>query len=193
MKSITLLSQTISRDLSSCLSALREHTFFLHLVQWGCWSCNPSPHYKDPGRTASGPSPGTAGKSHGPTRGDETSSLRCLSWTRRTGISFLPAWTWAENPSPDRATPVLLRQRVCAVEVLVTQACPPLCGPMECSPPGSSVHGILWQEHWRGPPCPSPRDLPSSGTEPRSPALSADSPPSESPRVGKGILIFATP
>ena len=29
------------------------------------------------------------------------------------------------------------------VKVLVTQLCPTLCSPMECSPPGSSVHGIL--------------------------------------------------
>ena len=25
---------------------------------------------------------------------------------------------------------------------LVTKSCPPLCDPMDCSPPGSSVHGI---------------------------------------------------
>ena len=29
------------------------------------------------------------------------------------------------------------------VKVLVTQSCPALCHPMDCSPPGSSVHGIL--------------------------------------------------
>ena len=29
------------------------------------------------------------------------------------------------------------------VKVLVTQSCPILCDPMHCSPPGSSVHGIL--------------------------------------------------
>ena len=29
------------------------------------------------------------------------------------------------------------------VKVLVTQLCPILCDTMECSPPGSSVHGIL--------------------------------------------------
>ena len=29
------------------------------------------------------------------------------------------------------------------VKVLVTQSCPTLCDPMNCSPPGSSVHGIL--------------------------------------------------
>ena len=26
---------------------------------------------------------------------------------------------------------------------LVTQSCPTLCNPMDCSPPGSSIHGIL--------------------------------------------------
>ena len=29
------------------------------------------------------------------------------------------------------------------VKVLVTQMCPTLCNPKDCSPPGSSVHGIL--------------------------------------------------
>ena len=28
------------------------------------------------------------------------------------------------------------------VQVLVAQLCPNLCDPMDCSPPGSSVHGI---------------------------------------------------
>ena len=27
--------------------------------------------------------------------------------------------------------------------VLVAQSCPALCNPMDCSPPGSSIHGIL--------------------------------------------------
>ena len=29
----------------------------------------------------------------------------------------------------------------CAVLCLVAQSCPTLCNPMDCSPPGSSVHG----------------------------------------------------
>ena len=29
------------------------------------------------------------------------------------------------------------------VKVLVAQSCPTLCDPRDCSPPGSSVHGIL--------------------------------------------------
>ena len=30
-----------------------------------------------------------------------------------------------------------------SVKVLAAQLCPTLCDPMDCSPPGSSVHGIL--------------------------------------------------
>ena len=30
-----------------------------------------------------------------------------------------------------------------SVKALVAQLCPTLCDPMDCSPPGSSVHGIL--------------------------------------------------
>ena len=32
---------------------------------------------------------------------------------------------------------------ICAV-CLVAQSCPTLCDPMDCSLPGSSVHGIFW-------------------------------------------------
>ena len=32
---------------------------------------------------------------------------------------------------------------LCTCSVLVTQSCLTLCDPMDCSPPGSSVHGIL--------------------------------------------------
>ena len=43
-----------------------------------------------------------------------------------------------------------------SVCVLVTQSCPTLWDPMNCSPWGSSVHGILRQEYWSGLPLPSP-------------------------------------
>ena len=33
--------------------------------------------------------------------------------------------------------------RVCTHTLLVAQSCPTLCNPMDCSPPGSTVHGIL--------------------------------------------------
>ena len=64
---------------------------------------------------------------------------------------------------------------------LVTQLCLTLCDPMDCSPPGSSVHGIHRQESWSGLPCPPPGDFPKPVVEPRSPALQADSLPSELP------------
>ena len=49
-----------------------------------------------------------------------------------------------------------------------------LCNPMDCSPPGSTVHGILQAKYWSGSPCPPPGDLPNPGIEPvslMSPAL----------------------
>ena len=63
-------------------------------------------------------------------------------------------------------------QKGLKVKMLVTQLCPTHCDPMDCSPPGSSVHGILQATilEWVLP-FPSPRDLPNPGIEPRSPAL----------------------
>ena len=65
--------------------------------------------------------------------------------------------------------------------MLVTQSFPTLCDPMDYSPPGSSVYEILRQEYQSGFPFPSPGDLPDPGIEPGSPALQADSLPSEPP------------
>ena len=59
--------------------------------------------------------------------------------------------------------------------MLVAQSCPTLCDPMDCSPPGSSVHEIFQARILEGLPFPSPGDLPNSGIEPRSPALQANS------------------
>ena len=65
---------------------------------------------------------------------------------------------------------------------LVAQSWPTLCNPMNCSPPSSSVYGdFSRQEYWSGLPSPPPGGLPNSGTEPRSPALQADSLPAELP------------
>ena len=56
------------------------------------------------------------------------------------------------------------------------------CDPMDCSPPDSSVPGIVQEEHWSGLPFRSPGDLPDAVIKPRSPALQADSLPSEPPK-----------
>ena len=63
---------------------------------------------------------------------------------------------------------------------LVTQSCPTLYDPMDSKPPGSSVHGdspgknpeVGCHAHLEG-------TLPNPGIKPRSPALQADSLPSE--------------
>ena len=59
----------------------------------------------------------------------------------------------------------------CLSHVLVTQLCLILCDPLDCSPPGSSVHEILQARilEWV-----SPRDLTDPGIKPRFSSLWAD-------------------
>ena len=66
---------------------------------------------------------------------------------------------------------------------LVAQICLTLCDSMDCSPPGSSIHGNSPEKNtgvgchalFRG-------NLPNPRTEPWSPALQVDSLPSETPQ-----------
>ena len=53
------------------------------------------------------------------------------------------------------------------------QLCPTLCNPMDCSPPGSSVHGILRARILEWLSCSPVGDLPDPGIEPTSPAAPA--------------------
>ena len=91
-------------------------------------------------------------------------------------------------PLQTSVTGLTLCVRVC-VCVLVGQLCPTLCDPVDCSPPGSSVRGILQARILEWVAIPSPGGLPDSGIEPWS-ASQADSFPSE-PR-GKPRLSCAT-
>ena len=59
------------------------------------------------------------------------------------------------------------------------QLCPTLCNPMDCSPLGFSVHGILQARILEWVAISFSRDLPDPGMEPRSPALQADALTSE--------------
>ena len=69
---------------------------------------------------------------------------------------------------------------------LVAQLCPTLCDPLDCSPPGSSVHsnspgkntGVGCHTSSRG------------SSQPGSPALQADSLPSEPPGKSHSLLII---
>ena len=59
--------------------------------------------------------------------------------------------------------------------MLVAQLCLTACNPMDCSPPGSSVHEIFQARILEWVAVPSPGDLPNPGIKPGSPALQADS------------------
>ena len=58
---------------------------------------------------------------------------------------------------------------------LVIQSCLTLCDLMDCSLPGSSVHGFPRQGSWSGLPFPSPGHFHNPGIKPGSPALQVDS------------------
>ena len=77
------------------------------------------------------------------------------------------------------------------MKVLVTQSCPTLCNAMDCSPPGSSVHGILQARILEWAPCPPPTDLPDPRIKPtslNSPALAGGLKKLEAPAVW--VLLF---
>ena len=82
-------------------------------------------------------------------------------WWLLTKLSILLAWV--------------------SVSVLAAQSCPTWCNPRDCSPPGSSVHGILQARILEWVAVPFFRRFPDPGIESRSPAFQADSLPSEPP------------
>ena len=59
----------------------------------------------------------------------------------------------------------------CQLTVKIAQLCPTLCGPMDCSLPGSSVHGIFQVIVLEWIAISFSRELPNPGIEPRSPTL----------------------
>ena len=77
---------------------------------------------------------------------------------------------------------VCVREREREREI-VAQSSLTLCDHMNCSPPGSSVHG---QEYWSGLPFPSPGNLPKQGI---SLALQAYSLKSNPPREAHKVTI----
>ena len=88
-------------------------------------------------------------------------------------------WSWT------RVGGMKKRKKKVKKESEVTQSCPTLCYPMDCSPPGSSVHGILQPRILEWVAMPSSRGSSDPGIKPRSSALQADSllsePPGKSP------------
>ena len=78
------------------------------------------------------------------------------------------------NPLIPRVIVWFLVKSICCY-YLVTKSCPTLCNLVDCSAPGSSVHGILQARIWSGLPFSPPGDLPDPGIKPMSPAWQADS------------------
>ena len=77
-----------------------------------------------------------------------------------------------------------IKQLICIINCIlllcaVARSCLTTCNPMGCSLPRSSLHGVLQARILEWLPFPSPGDLLDTGTEPGSPALQADSLPSE--------------
>ena len=72
-----------------------------------------------------------------------------------------------------------LQDQKCENEV--SQLCLTLCDPMDCSPPGTSIHGISQARILEWVAISFPGDLPNPGVELGSPTLWADSLPSEPP------------
>ena len=63
------------------------------------------------------------------------------------------------------------------------QSCLTLCDPMDCSPPGSSAHGVLQARVLEWVPFPSPGHLPDLGIESASPVALV---------LAGGFFFFAT-
>ena len=76
--------------------------------------------------------------------------------------------------------------------VLVAQLCPTLCDPIDCSLPGSSLHGILHARILEWVSMPFSRGSLQPRDQPRSPALQADSLSSEPPGKPPGAQFLIT-
>ena len=149
--------------------------------QWNrqCGSCLPCNHpYMDPDTSMNG---------H---RGLSTIRLHPSSPACPTVLATFPSqnkWTtpglevWKPVFSPILAVAHIYISHACVCAKLL-QSCPTLCDSMDCSPPGSSVHGPLDSlgKIWSGLPLLPPGDLHNPRTEPvppATPALQVDSLP----------------
>ena len=63
-----------------------------------------------------------------------------ILWTEKTTGVLLRTMGYMQETTNN---PLFLEKMGCMYMCSVAQWCPTLCDPMDCSPPGSSVHGIL--------------------------------------------------
>ena len=91
-------------------------------------------------------------------------SILLLSHFSRVRLCVIPQMAATRLPrpwdSPGKNTGVgchfLLQCMKVKSEREVAQSCPSLSDPMDCSLPGSSIHGIFQAKYWSGVPLPSP-------------------------------------
>ena len=111
-------------------------------------------------------------------------------WSTPGGCSYRPCRHAGCSPNSvyewDSKSRVRPRQHMCmclcmCVYVLVAWSCLTLCDPMDCSPTGSSVHGILQARILKWVASSFSRVSSQPRVKPGSPTLQADSLPSEPP------------
>ena len=98
-----------------------------------------------------------------------------------TPASFplFPSEVLASGPPPGPLVALFLKKE--SESALVTQSCLTLCAPTVCSLPSSSIHGILQARILEWVAISFSGDLSHPGIEPTSPALQANSLPTELP------------
>ena len=100
---------------------------------------------------------------------------------------WLCQWLWQLTDKPCGFYHYLIKYNPKLTDLWLTTksepvSCVQLCNSINYSPPHSSLHGIIRQEHWSELPFPTPGDLPDPGIEaasPVSPTLQADALPVE--------------
>ena len=96
-----------------------------------------------------------------------------------TGSPGLLRFMWSQRVRHDWTTE--LNWAIAYVHAQSLQSCPTLWDLIDCSLPGSSVHGILQARILDWVAMPPLGNLPNPGIEPGSPALQADSLPTQPP------------
>ena len=107
--------------------------------------------------TASGVYQGKAGGGRGTAKNPKHRLVVCPAWAARVEMSFLCPFSSPHLLIVRRAPPLSSPSQSTAAAAKSLQSCPTLCDPIDGSPPGSSIPGILQQEHWSGLPFPSPK------------------------------------
>ena len=120
-------------------------------------------------------------------------TLSLGSWAPFHGDSAAPCWARSCNKQKQLPYSAHSAGTRDAIQCLVTQLRLTLCDPVDCSPPASSVHGILQARILEWVAMPSSRGSSQPRVEPRSLAVQEDSLPSEPPGNPKNTRVGSYP